>query len=262
MRALVLPSDLRLRRRVGLAGLAGLALMLACLSDMAIAAAPPLFPSPLKAWMKEGLFVGPADVRLIKPGMTKRQVRSLLGAPHFNEGFFGVRTWNYILNFHDDVGPGYRSCQFQLQFDREKRVASTAWNSNDCADNLVQPAGYANSRGIEPAPARRERLSIGFDFGSAELTPAAAALLRDFFKVHDGATQIDIVGHTDSAGSQRYNDALSLSRADAVAQALAGLGIVPGHLQISGRGERDPALKTEDNVREPANRRSDVVISY
>ncbi len=259
MRALVLPSDLSLRRR---AGLAGLALMLACLSDMAIAAAPPLFPSPLKAWMKEGLFVGPADVRLIKPGMTKRQVRSLLGAPHFSEGFFGVRTWDYILNFHDDVGPGYRSCQFQLQFDREMRVASTAWNSNDCSDSLVQRAGYANSRGIEPAPVRRERLSIGFEFGSAELTPAAAALLRDFVKVHDGATRIDIVGHTDSAGSQRHNDVLSLARADAVAQALAGLGVAPGHLQISGRGERDPALRTEDNVREPANRRSDVVISY
>lgn len=259
MRALVLPSDLRFRRP---AGLVGLALMLACPSNMAIAAMAPLFPSPLKAWMREGVFVAPTDVRLIKTGMTKRQVRSLLGAPHFNEGFFGVRTWNYILNFHDEVGPGYRSCQFQLQFDREMRVASTIWNSNDCSDNLVQRTGYANSRGIEPAPIQRERLSIGFEFGSAELTPAAATLLRDFVKAHDGATRIDIVGHTDSAGSQRYNDALSLARADAVAQALAGLGVARGNLQISGRGERDPALRTADNVREPANRRSDVVISY
>ncbi len=259
MRALVLPSDLGLWHRTRLVGLG---LMLACLSDMAIAAAPPSFPRPLKAWMKEGLFVAPTDVRLIKPGMTKRQVRALLGTPHFNEGFFGVRTWDYILNFHDDVGPGYRSCQFQIQFDREMRVASATWNSNDCSDSLVQRAGYANPGVVNHATVRRERLSIGFEFGSAELTRAATALLRDFVKAHDGATRIDIVGHTDSAGSQRHNDALSLARADAVAQALSGLGVAPGYFQISGRGERDPVLRTEDNVREPANRRSDVVISY
>lgn len=259
MPALVLPSSRSSSRRTGLIGAT---LLLVCLSNVAFAAAPPPFPSPLRAWMKEGLFVPPANVRLVMPGMTKRQIAALLGPPHFKEAFFGVRAWNYILNFRDGAGPGYRSCQFQIQFDQAMRVVSTSWNSDDCRNIIVLQAEHIKPQVVEHVSVRQERLSIHFEFGSATLSAASMELLRDFVKAYDRTAPIAIVGHTDRAGSQRYNDALSLARADAVAQALAGLGVMPGHLQISGRGERDPVIRTEDNARESANRRSDVVISY
>jgi OmpA-OmpF porin, OOP family len=237
-------------------------LMLACLPCAGIAAQQPGFPSPSQSWLKEGLFAPPGNVRMILPGMTKRQVRSLLGVPHFNEGLFGVRTWNYILNFYEGGGPTYRICQFQLQFDHMRRVAEVAWRSDDCARILAETSGYVRPDKIPDDPVRSEHISIHFEFGNAALSPAALTLLSDFARSHAQSGQIEVIGHTDSAGSGAHNDVLSLARADSVARALEALGVPSDRLTISGRGERDPVTPTQDNVREPANRRTDVIISY
>lgn len=82
-----------------------------------------------------------------------------------------------------------------------------------------------------------------FDFDSAELggrapeqLRRAADLIRD-----GGAGDIPVVGHTDSKGTDAYNDDLSRRRADAVARWLSTQGgVQPGRLKPQGRGEREP----------------------
>jgi outer membrane protein OmpA-like peptidoglycan-associated protein len=65
----------------------------------------------------------------------------------------------------------------------------------------------------------------------------------------------DVVGYADTSGSIDYNLRLSERRAKAAADALVALGVPTASIQVSWKGEADPAVATGDNVREPMNRR-------
>ena len=60
-----------------------------------------VWPSPDKVtpMHKQGTFPELSDLRLIKSGMNKGQIMQLIGPPHFSEGVWGVREWNYLFNF-------------------------------------------------------------------------------------------------------------------------------------------------------------------
>jgi OmpA-OmpF porin, OOP family len=64
-------------------------------------------------------------------GMTRRQVYSLLGTPHFNEGL-GVKVWNYLFNIHDTGRALAKDCQLQLRYEKGRLVAFD-WNKEECA---------------------------------------------------------------------------------------------------------------------------------
>lgn len=96
-------------------------------------AAEVVFPDREKdAWLKEGTFPNPANLRAVAPGVTKDQLLALFGRPHFNEGLVGVREWDYIFNFRRPEG-GVTTCQFKVIFDRDYRGQSFHWLPADCA---------------------------------------------------------------------------------------------------------------------------------
>ena len=95
------------------------------------------FPNPnTSAFPRAGVFVNPRNLVMVTPGMTKRQVYALLPPPHFGEGLFGVREWNYVLNFYTGTGGEYVSCQYQIRYDRRARVSGTWFRDQVCADWL------------------------------------------------------------------------------------------------------------------------------
>jgi len=71
-----------------------------------------------------------------------------------------------------------------------------------------------------------------------------------------------VTGHTDTSGSDKYNQKLSERRAKAVADGLAGLGVPATSLSVDWKGESAPAVATGDGVKEPLNRRSTVSINF
>lgn len=89
--------------------------------------------------------------------------------------------------------------------------------------------------------------------GSAEVLSQVRALLISWPVVPD----VDIVGHTDTAGNAAQNDALSLQRAQTVAR---HLDIPATRLHIAGRGERQLLVPTPDNTPEPQNRRVEITV--
>lgn len=89
--------------------------------------------------------------------------------------------------------------------------------------------------------------------GSAEVLSQVRALLINWPVVPD----VDIVGHTDTAGNAAQNDTLSLQRAQAVAR---HLDIPTTRLHIAGRGERQLLVPTPDNTPEPQNRRVEITV--
>lgn len=74
------------------------------------------------------------------------------------------------------------------------------------------------------------------------------------------AAEVLVIGHTDTRADDSHNDRLSLARAMAVRDQLAGLGFDPERITVAGRGERELAVKTADEVDEERNRRAEIIV--
>jgi OOP family OmpA-OmpF porin len=116
-----------------------------------------------------------------------------------------------------------------------------------------------------PAPAPQQVVMrdflIFFDFDSAVVTPPARAILEQAVVNAGSLGNVRIVttGHTDLSGSAAYNQGLSQRRADAVRAELVRLGLTGYDIQTVARGESDPLVATPDGLREPQNRRVQIV---
>jgi len=109
-----------------------------------------------------------------------------------------------------------------------------------------------------PAPAPIKNFLIFFDFDKSSLSPEGGGIV-DQVAHGSGVTQITITGHTDLSGSEKYNMALSLRRANAVKKALVRKGVPADEIVVIGKGKSDPLVQTADGVREPQNRRVEII---
>jgi OOP family OmpA-OmpF porin len=117
----------------------------------------------------------------------------------------------------------------------------------------------------EPAPPpmmEPETFIVYFAFDSVELTSASMTVLDNAMRAAKkmGAENLAVTGHADRAGPEEYNLGLSLRRASAVLDALAARGADPAKVSLAGRGEAEPIVPTDDGVREPANRRVEIIV--
>jgi OmpA-OmpF porin, OOP family len=113
-----------------------------------------------------------------------------------------------------------------------------------------------------PAPAPARTYLVFFDWDRADLTPRARQIVADAAQASTAVatTRIEVAGHTDTSGSARYNEGLSLRRANAVAAELVRLGVDRAAIDIQAFGQSRPLVATGDNVREPQNRRVEIVL--
>ena len=119
---------------------------------------------------------------------------------------------------------------------------------------------YAGALGARPP--RPVSFTVYFVFGRDELTPESLAQF-DRIKAELAvrpAPEVVVTGHTDRVGAVAFNDALSLKRAEVVRDALVGAGIRAEQISTAGRGEREPAVATADEVAEPRNRRVEITV--
>jgi outer membrane protein OmpA-like peptidoglycan-associated protein len=102
--------------------------------------------------------------------------------------------------------------------------------------------------------------TLYFEFDEADLTPSARAKIDELAAVMQAwnLDDVEVSGHTDLAGPDAYNVALSERRAETVAGALRERGLSPRILETEWYGERRPAVPTEDGVRLQANRRVEI----
>jgi len=213
------------------------------------------FPEPRKATRKDGAFVPPRNVAMVTPGMTKNQIYTLLDVPHFHEGVFFVRKWNYILNFYTGNGDEYVSCQYQIRFDKKARVENTYFREPECAsllDRLLAPEVVTVAGPATPAkPAKTYRFNFAFD--SAAIDDQGHATLRQVAEEVRGGDyrEVIVTGFTDTMGDTEYNDALAARRAAASANALRSM---VGEVPVYARASRDLEVPTGSQKRELRNR--------
>ncbi|MBV8888478.1 MAG: OmpA family protein [Alphaproteobacteria bacterium] len=112
-----------------------------------------------------------------------------------------------------------------------------------------------------PPPVSRRVFLVFFDWDRDTITPEGMQIIQqaaDAFR--SGApVQIQVTGYTDRSGSPGYNQRLSERRANNVANALARMGVPRNDMMVSGRGENDNRVPTAKGVREPQNRRVEIV---
>lgn len=111
-------------------------------------------------------------------------------------------------------------------------------------------------------PARATHFTLYFVEGSDELTEDSKQSLDAMFADLAKRTVPDVlvVGHTDTVGSDQFNDALAKKRAESVRTALIARGLPQGDVTAIGRGKRELLVPTPDGIAEPRNRRVEIVV--
>jgi outer membrane protein assembly factor BamE (lipoprotein component of BamABCDE complex) len=91
------------------------------------------FPAFEKSYLKQVKRYEAGDVARLQANLNKDQVRHLLGNPHFDEGVFGPKVWNYVLDVRLPKSAQYQRCELHLEFDKHGFVRNVHWKDSVCA---------------------------------------------------------------------------------------------------------------------------------
>jgi outer membrane protein OmpA-like peptidoglycan-associated protein len=144
-----------------------------------------------------------------------------------------------------------------IERDKGKSIADIACDAiavvrkSDSCEPLVQH--LAQQQPLQP---HVKNFKILFDFNRASLTAEGRAVVAQVVETAktNRVVKIAVTGHTDGVGSDRYNRRLSLSRAEAVKNALVAAGIDAARISVNGVSFHAPLVETARAVAEPENR--------
>jgi OOP family OmpA-OmpF porin len=129
------------------------------------------------------------------------------------------------------------------------------------AFNAAPPPVAAPAPAAPEAQAARSYL-VFFDWDRADLTDRARQIIAEAASATTKVqvTRIEVSGHTDSSGKAAYNQGLSVRRAQTVKTELVRLGVPAASIVTEGFGQTRPLVATAPGVREPQNRRVEIVL--
>jgi outer membrane protein OmpA-like peptidoglycan-associated protein len=104
---------------------------------------------------------------------------------------------------------------------------------------------------------------ISFNTGRADIQPNFRAVLDKFAATlnENQATTVNIIGHTDSTGSDAVNNPLSMERAARTRDYLTARGVSPGRFHIDGRGSHEPLVANDTEANRARNRRVEIFVA-
>jgi OOP family OmpA-OmpF porin len=155
---------------------------------------------------------------------------------------------------------------------RADKLVSSMISTSGC-DSAVAAADIASAdamagyvTGVLLGPLEYEKHAVSatalFDFDKAVLKDQGKAELRNMAEYIQGkgitVKDIDVVGHTDSMGSEEYNQGLSERRAMAVNDFLVSAGVPADIIDVSGRGESEPVASNDTEEGRAKNRRVEI----
>jgi len=149
---------------------------------------------------------------------------------------------------------GGRGIQYDYQNLNHSVLAGLRYTFGQRAVAQVAPA---------PAPESTARTYlVFFDWNRADLTDRARQIIGEAASAAPRvqSTRIEVAGHADRSGTPAYNQGLSQRRANTVAAELVSRGVSREMITISAFGETRPLVPTADGVREPQNRRVEIVL--
>jgi outer membrane protein OmpA-like peptidoglycan-associated protein len=154
------------------------------------------------------------------------------------------------------AGPEPASLKLHNQFDHDVVIGVRY------AFNTPAPAAPAPAPIAAPAPAPARSYLVFFDWDKADLTERAKSIVKEAAdnSTRVQVTRIEVNGYTDTSGRPSYNRGLSVRRAKAVAGELVRDGVPENVIAIQGFGDTHLLVATGPGVREPQNRRVEIII--
>jgi outer membrane protein OmpA-like peptidoglycan-associated protein len=183
---------------------------------------------------------------------------SSLGSTVFAyQGIIGL-GWNVDTNFRVNLDGRYYGTS-------NPSINGAQWTNNNFSIMLGLQLKFGSAPPPPPPPppaVAPPSFMVFFDWDRSNLSQQALNTIKQAaaaFK-SKGNARITATGHTDTSGPEAYNMALSLRRANAVKDALVREGVPAQAITVIGRGEQGLLVQTADGVREPQNRRVEIVI--
>jgi outer membrane protein OmpA-like peptidoglycan-associated protein len=130
------------------------------------------------------------------------------------------------------------------------------------AFNTAPPASPPAAASAVPAIPPALTYLVFFDWDSADLTDRARQIIAEAARnsTRVPTTRIEVQGNADRSGAQPYNQTLSLHRAQTVAAELVRHGVPHDQIDIQAFGDTRPLVPTAPGVREPQNRRVEIIL--
>jgi outer membrane protein OmpA-like peptidoglycan-associated protein len=170
-------------------------------------------------------------------------------------GLAGNRTYDGVAS--DSTGSGAGGATLNHDYNN---IFLVGFRYNFGQAPMVAAAAPAAA----PAPAVQPARSylVFFDWDKATLTDRARQIIKEAAdnSTHVQYTRIEVNGYTDTSGTPQYNMGLSIRRASAVKAELVRDGVPVGAISTQGFGETHLLVPTGPGVREPQNRRVEIII--
>jgi len=156
------------------------------------------------------------------------------------------------------VRQGAREVLLDRPYAAAELTLADPWRYDATPDEVRRAFGDT----LAAQPERPAHFTLYFIEGSDDLTEDSKQTLERMFADLDkrAVRDVVIVGHTDTVGSDPFNDALAKKRADTVATMLAARGVDPKDIVAIGRGRRELLIATPPGIAEPRNRRVEIVV--
>ena len=146
-------------------------------------------------------------------------------------------------------------------------VAGNVWSKRQ-EDRRVALEQATRGTGVEVSRTSDNQLKlnipndVSFDLNSAAIRPSMRSVLDPFASQlrDDSNARVSVIGHTDSSGSDALNNLLSIDRAQSVRDYLVSRGVAASHVQIAGRGEREPVADNATADGRARNRRVEIYL--
>jgi outer membrane protein OmpA-like peptidoglycan-associated protein len=192
-----------------------------------------------------------------------------LGVAFLDDSIQGCGLCSTQFAYQGIVGVGWNATP-ALRVGLEGRYYGTTNPGNYTNNNIMAMLNVAYKFGQPevapppppPATVAPPSFMVFFDWDKSNLSQQALATIQqaaNAFK-QKGNARITATGHTDTSGPESYNMALSLRRANAVKDALVQNGVPAQAISVIGMGEKGLLVPTGDGVREPQNRRVEILI--
>ena len=128
------------------------------------------------------------------------------------------------------------------------------------AASCAAPAPETAAPAPSPSPGERAYI-VFFEWGSSRIGPRGREIVAEAARnAGGGSGRVELQAFADRSGRSSRNQSLSERRAEAVAAELVRQGVSRNEIGVQAFGESRPLVPTADNVREPQNRRVEIVL--